>query len=42
LDRGEPEQMVAAGVRSEGHGVQVESHPSSLDAVRLVITRHGG
>jgi len=42
LDRGEPEQMVAAGVLSEGHGVQVESHPSSLDAVRLVITRHGG
>lgn len=42
LDRGEPEQMVVAGVRAEGHGVRLEGHPSCKDAVRLVITRHGG
>ena len=41
LDRGEPEQMVAEGVRAEGHRVQVESHPTSADAVRLVIICHG-
>ena len=52
LDRGEPEQMVVAGLRGEGHGVDVGPHPSTADAstadaVRLVITRlvmprHGG
>jgi TusA-related sulfurtransferase len=52
LDRGEPEQMVVAGLRGEGHGVDVGPHPSTTDAstadaVRLVITRlvmprHGG
>ena len=47
LDRGEPEQMVVGGLRGEGHRVHVGPHPSSLDAVRLVITRlgitgHGG
>ena len=41
LDRGEPEQMVAEGVRSEGHRVEVENHPTSADAVRLLITCHG-
>ena len=41
LDRGEPEQMVVGGVRGEGHGVNVEPHPTALDAVRLVITRRG-
>ena len=49
LDRGEPEQMVVAGLRGEGHGVDVGPHPSTTDAsttdastadaVRLVITR---
>lgn len=40
LDPGEPEQMVAEGLRSEGHTVQ--SVPSSGDGVRLLVRRDGG
>jgi len=39
LDAGEPEQMVAAGLRGEGH--QVELERLSADAVRLRVRRHG-
>ena len=37
LDAGEPEQMVAEGLRSEGHGVVVTIVPSG--GVRLMIRR---
>ncbi len=37
LDAGEPEQMVAEGLRNEGHGVVVEILPSG--GVRLLIRR---
>ena len=39
LDAGEPEQMVASGLRGEGHAVEVEPLPP--DAVRLRVQRHG-
>jgi TusA-related sulfurtransferase len=39
LDAGEPEQMVAAGLREGGH--QVELELLSADAVRLRVRRHG-
>ena len=37
LDAGEPEQMVAEGLRSEGHDVVVDLVPSG--GVRLLIRR---
>jgi TusA-related sulfurtransferase len=43
LDGGEPEQMVAAGLRSEGHAVQTVA-PSPFPAgegVRLLVRRDG-
>ncbi|WP_254934319.1 sulfurtransferase TusA family protein [Cyanobium sp. WAJ14-Wanaka] len=42
LDRGEPEQTVAEGLRGEGHALSALPHPSDGSAVRLLITRHGG
>ncbi|MFM8258253.1 MAG: sulfurtransferase TusA family protein [Vulcanococcus sp.] len=39
LDAGEPEQMVASGLRGDGHRVELE--PLSADAVRLRVRRHG-
>ena len=39
LDAGEPEQLVAAGLRGDGHRVELE--PLSADAVRLRVCRHG-
>ena len=39
LDAGEPEQMVAGGLRSEGHLVELEPLPPA--AVRLRIRRDG-
>ena len=39
LDQGEPEQMVVAGLRGEGHRVEVEPLPPS--AVRLRVRRDG-
>lgn len=41
LDLGEPEQMVAEGLRGEGHAVTAMPHPSDGSAVRLLITRRG-
>lgn len=41
LDAGEPELMVSEGLRSEGHGVEVELHPVADGAVRLRIERRG-
>ena len=40
LDCGEPEEMVVAGLRQAGHGVQVET-PEGADAgwVRLLVRR---
>ncbi|MCT0208974.1 sulfurtransferase TusA family protein [Synechococcus sp. CS-1332] len=40
LDGGEPEQMVAEGLRSEGHGVQLV--PACGEGVRLLVQRDGG
>lgn len=40
LDAGEPEQMVADGLRAGGH--RVEAQPLDGAAVRLLIGRHGG
>jgi TusA-related sulfurtransferase len=39
LDAGEPEQMVAAGLREAGHRVELE--PLEPGAVRLRIRRNG-
>ena len=39
LDAGEPEQLVAAGLRGDGHRVELEA--LSADAVRLRVRRHG-
>ena len=39
LDAGEPEQMVAGGLRAEGHLVELEPLPP--DSVRLRIRRDG-
>ena len=39
LDAGEPEQMVAGGLRAEGHHVELESLPPA--AVRVRIRRDG-
>ena len=39
LDTGEPEQLVAAGLREAGHRVELETLDS--DAVRLLIQRLG-
>jgi TusA-related sulfurtransferase len=39
LDAGEPEQLVAEGLRGDGHRVELE--PLSADAVRLRVRRHG-
>ena len=39
LDAGEPEQMVAGGLRAEGHHVELEPLPPA--AVRLRIRRDG-
>jgi TusA-related sulfurtransferase len=39
LDAGEPEQMVASGLRGDGHQVEVQPLPPS--AVRLRVRRHG-
>lgn len=41
LDLGEPEQMVAEGLRGEGHAVIAMPHPSECAAARLLITRRG-
>ena len=41
LDAGEPEQMVAEGLRGEGHSVEVLPLEAS-GAVRLWIRRNGG
>jgi TusA-related sulfurtransferase len=44
LDGGEPEQMVAEGLRSEGHTVELVV-PSPFvpgDGVRLLVRRDGG
>jgi TusA-related sulfurtransferase len=40
LDAGEPEQMVAEGLRGAGH--QVVAEPLADGAVALLIHRHGG
>jgi TusA-related sulfurtransferase len=40
LDAGEPEQMVAEGLRGEGHAVTAEALADG--AVALQIRRHGG
>ncbi|MEB3234876.1 MAG: sulfurtransferase TusA family protein [Cyanobacteriota bacterium] len=40
LDRGEPEQMVAGGLRTAGHGVQTLDHPEDPACVVLVIEPH--
>jgi TusA-related sulfurtransferase len=44
LDGGEPEQMVAEGLRTEGHAVQrVDPSPfASGYGVRLLVQRDGG
>ncbi|MCX5945670.1 MAG: sulfurtransferase TusA family protein [Cyanobacteria bacterium] len=39
LDGGEPERLVADGLRQDGHRVQITSLE---DGVRLLICRHGG
>ena len=39
LDAGEPEQMVASGLRGEGHQVELEPLPPA--GVRLRVRRHG-
>ncbi len=39
LDRGEPETMVSAGIRRDGHAVVPLSHPDDPGAVRLLIER---
>ncbi|MBM5794829.1 MAG: sulfurtransferase TusA family protein [Cyanobacteria bacterium M_surface_7_m2_037] len=39
LDAGEPEQMVASGLREAGN--RVEQHPGEAGAVRLLIQRLG-
>ena len=39
LDRGDPEQMVAAGLAADGHGLQCHPHPEGPAAVRLLIHR---
>ena len=39
LDSGEPEQMVASGLREAGH--RVESQPGEAGGVRLLIQRLG-
>jgi len=40
LDAGEPERLVADGLRQAGH--QVENTSLEDGAVRLLICRHGG
>jgi TusA-related sulfurtransferase len=44
LDGGEPEQMVAEGLRSEGHAVElvVPSPWAPGEGVRLLVRRDGG
>ena len=44
LDGGEPEQMVAEGLRSEGHVVElvVPSPWAPGEGVRLLVRRDGG
>lgn len=44
LDGGEPEQMVAEGLRSEGHAVElvIPSPFAPGDGVRLLVRRDGG
>jgi TusA-related sulfurtransferase len=39
LDTGEPEQMVASGLKGDGHHVEREA--LSPEAVRLRVRRHG-
>ncbi len=39
LDRGEPEAMVSAGIRGDGHAVALLPHPDDPGAVRLLIER---
>ena len=39
LDRGEPETMVSAGIRGDGHAVELLPHPDDPGAVRLLIER---
>jgi TusA-related sulfurtransferase len=43
LDAGEPERLVAAGLREAGHRVELESLAATADgdAVRLLIRRGG-
>ena len=43
LDAGEPERLVAAGLREAGHQVELESLAATADgaAVRLLIRRGG-
>ena len=43
LDAGEPERLVAAGLREAGHRVELESLVATADgdAVRLLIRRGG-
>ncbi|MCP9850295.1 sulfurtransferase TusA family protein [Cyanobium sp. Morenito 9A2] len=40
LDGGEPERLVAEGLRAEGHGVELSANDDG--SVRLLIRRHGG
>lgn len=41
LDRGEPEEMVTAGLRQAGHAVEGRTHPeAAAEAVRLLVRRH--
>ena len=40
LDAGEPERLVAEGLRQAGHQVQITALADG--AVRLLICRHGG
>jgi TusA-related sulfurtransferase len=37
LDRGEPEQLVQAGMVKAGHGVELMPHPHDRQAVLLLI-----
>ena len=41
LDAGEPEVMVAEGLRQAGHAVSTLPHPQAPAAVRLRIEPHG-
>lgn len=41
LDAGEPEQMVAEGLRQAGHAVRCLPHPQAPATVRLRIEPHG-